>query len=146
MVGFPGEGEEEFEELMQFVKETRFERLGAFAYSEEEDTWAAQHLKDEVPENVKQDRLNRLLALQEMISKENNRGQVGKTIRVIVDKIEENTAYCRSEHDSPEVDQEIIVALDGLADNKRPQEGDFISVNISEALEFQLLAEPADGE
>lgn len=146
MVGFPGEGEEEFEELMQFVKETRFERLGAFAYSEEEDTWAAQHLKDEVPENVKQDRLNRLLALQEIISKENNRGQVGKTIRVIVDKIEENTAYCRSEHDSPEVDQEIIVALDRLADNKRPQEGDFISVNISEALEFQLLAEPADGE
>lgn len=137
MVGFPGEGEKEFEELMQFVKDAKFERLGAFAYSEEEDTWAASHFEDNTPEEVKQQRLNSLLSLQEKISLNHNRAMIGKHITVIIDKIEDNTAYCRSEYDSPEVDQEILV---DLKNHTSLIPGDFIEVEITEALEFQLLA------
>ncbi|MCM1291808.1 MAG: 30S ribosomal protein S12 methylthiotransferase RimO [Prevotella sp.] len=139
MVGFPGEGEAEFEELMEFVKEAKFERLGAFAYSEEEDTWAAKNLEDNVPYEVKQSRLNKLLDLQEKISREHNKYIIGKTIKVIVDRIDNETLYCRSEYDSPDVDQEIIVTLSG--DNRNIKPGDFINVEIVEALEFQLLAD-----
>lgn len=142
MTGFPGEGEKEFQELLDFVRETRFERLGAFAYSEEDDTWAAKNLKDEIPEEVKQQRLQALLDLQEKISLERNKSLIGKTIRVIVDEIVEGTAICRSEHDSPEVDYSVSVSLsDSGESNRQIKCGDFINVVITDALPYELAAE-----
>lgn len=142
MVGFPGEGEKEFEELLDFVRETKFERLGAFSYSEEDDTWAAKNLKDEIPETVKRQRLEKLLDLHEKLSLERNKSLIGSRIRVIVDEIEEGTAICRSEHDSPDVDYSISVPLPEQTDESRKIKcGDFIYVEITDALPFELAAE-----
>ncbi|MBR1935787.1 MAG: 30S ribosomal protein S12 methylthiotransferase RimO [Muribaculaceae bacterium] len=137
MVGFPGEGEREFEELMDWTREMRFERMGAFAYSQEEGTYAAKHLADEIPAEVKQERLDRLMELQERISLEIQRQKVGTTQRVIIDRDDDQYYIGRTQYDSPEVDPEVLIKKD------RPLEiGHFYDVNITEALPFELLATP----
>ena len=135
MVGFPGEGEEEFEELMDFVREARFERMGAFAYSEENGTWAAEHLSDDTPQEVKQERLQQLMALQESISLDIQEQKVGKTLRVLVDREEDDYYIGRTEWDSPEVDPEVLIS------KEQPLAiGEFTDVRITEALPFELVA------
>lgn len=112
MVGHPGETEQDFEELIRFVKDIRFERMGAFAYSHEEGTYAYQHYKDEIPQEVKQDRLDYLMRVQEGISADVNASKVGQTFRVIVDREEEDFYVGRTQYDSPEVDPEILISKD----------------------------------
>jgi ribosomal protein S12 methylthiotransferase len=135
MVGFPGEGEQEFEELMDFTREARFERMGAFAYSEEAGTWAAQHLDDDIPQEVKQERLQRLMALQEEISQDIQQQKVGQTLRVIVDREDEDYYIGRTQWDSPEVDPEVLISKE-----KPLAIGEFAQVRITEALPFDLVA------
>lgn len=134
MVGFPGEGEQEFEELMDFTREARFERMGAFAYSEEAGTWAAEHLDDNIPQEVKQDRLQQLMALQEDISMEIQEQKVGQILRVMVDREEEDYYVGRTEWDSPEVDPEVLISKD-----KPLAVGQFTQVRITQALPFELM-------
>ena len=134
MVGFPGEGEQEFEELMEFTREAKFERMGAFAYSEETGTWAAEHLNDDIPQEVKQDRLQRLMALQEDISMEIQEQKVGQSLRVIVDSEEEEYYIGRTEWDSPEVDPEVLISKE-----KPLSVGEFAQVKITQALPFELM-------
>lgn len=136
MVGFPGEGEEEFAELMQFVRDMRFERMGAFAYCEEEDTAAARSLADTVSADVKQRRLDELMALQEEISAEIQQQKVGQTLRVVIDREEEEFYVGRSEFDSPEVDPEVLVEKTVPL---RP--GSFVEVRVLKALPFELIAQ-----
>ena len=137
MVGFPGEGEQEFEELLQFVRETRFERMGAFAYSEETGTYAAQHLEDTIPDEVKHDRLDKLMALQEEISQEIQEQKVGQTLRVIIDREDEDYYIGRTQWDSPEVDPEVLIT------KEQPLTiGNFYDVAITQALPFELIAKP----
>ena len=136
MVGFPGEGEQEFEELMDFVREARFERMGAFAYSEENGTWAAQNLTDDIPQEVKQERLQRLMALQEDISLDIQEQKVGQTLRVIVDREEDEHYIGRTQWDSPEVDPEVLIKKD-----KPLTIGEFAQVRITQALPFELIGE-----
>lgn len=135
MVGFPGEGEQEFEELMDFTREARFERMGAFAYSEEAGTWAAQHLTDDIPQEVKQERLQQLMALQEDISQDIQQQKVGQTLRVIVDREDEDYYIGRTQWDSPEVDPEVLITKE-----KPLTIGEFAQVRITEALPFELVA------
>lgn len=132
MVGFPGETAADFEELLEFVKTQKFDRLGAFAYSEEEDTWAAANLKDNVPEDVKQDRLDRLMSLQETISEELNSAIIGRRIPLIVDEIDGDIRLCRSEWDSPEVD--CLYEIEG----SESLPGDMIEAEITGATAFDL--------
>ena len=135
MVGFPGEGEKEFEELLDFVKEQRFERMGAFAYSEEDDTWAAKNLSDDTPQEVKQERLDRLMEAQQEIAYRSNQEMIGKTVRVLIDRIEGETRIGRTQWDSPEVDPEVYVSgCDAMP-------GDFINVKITGAEPFELFGE-----
>ena len=141
MTGYPGEGEKEFGELMDFVREQRFERMGAFAYCEEEDTYAARNLRDEVPQEVKEERLDRLMELQEQISLELQEQKIGRTLRVVCDSEDEEFYVCRSEFDSPEVDPEIRVSKAGAP---CPLErGKFYDVTVREAYPFELIAEIA---
>ncbi len=137
LVGFPGETEEDFEELMEFVRWARFERMGAFAYSEEEGTYSAQHYKDDVSDEVKQDRLNRLMALQQSISEEIAAAKVGKEMVVIVDRKEGDFYIGRSEFSSPEVDPEILINTHG----KALRIGCFYHVKITDSNEFDLFGE-----
>ena len=137
IVGHPGETEEEFEELLEFVREARFERLGAFTYSEEEGTWGAEHLKDDVPEDVKRERLDRLMSLQREISLECNRARVGTEVRVMVDGFVDGNAVCRSEFESPEVDGEILLPHPDPA----LRVGDMIRVRIVAADDYDLTGE-----
>lgn len=136
MVGFPGEGEEEFEELLEFVREQRFERMGAFAYCEEDDTYAANHLEDSVPQEVKEERLSRLMALQEQIALERNSEKIGRVLRVIVDREDADYYVGRTEWDSPEVDPEVLIRKD-----VKLQRGEFYNVKIVDALPFELIGE-----
>lgn len=135
MVGFPGEGDKEFDELMRFVEETRFERMGAFAYCEEDDTWAARNLPDSVPDEVKQRRLERLMSLQESISLDIQESKIGKRLRVIVDREEPDYYIGRTEWDSPEVDPEVLISKD-----KELTVGEFYDVAIDSAMPFELMA------
>ncbi len=144
IVGHPGEGEEEFEELMQFVKEARFERLGAFEYSEEEGTFDAGHYPDDVPPEVKSSRLDALMKAQMEISLAYNRSRVGSEVKVIVDDFVDGVFVCRSEFESPEVDGEILVKYDAAAfGGVEPYSfiGDFLMVRIIGADEYDLIAE-----
>ena len=134
MVGFPGETEEEFEELMEFVRWARFERMGAFAYSEEEDTFAGKNYEDDVPQEVKDDRLSRLMALQQEISTEIQAEKVGQTLRVIIDRRERNYYIGRSEFSSPGVDPEVLIPVS----EKRLYRGRFYQVEITDSDEFDL--------
>ena len=136
IVGHPGETEKEFAELLDFVREARFERLGAFTYSEEEGTWGAAHLKDDVPEEVKQARLDALMEVQREISLEYNRSRVGTELTVMVDDIVDGTAVCRSQYESPDVDGEILVA--GAAG--KVAVGDFVRVRVTGAEDYDLNA------
>lgn len=136
MVGFPGETEEDFKELMDFVRWARFERMGAFAYSHEEGTYGAKHYKDDVPEDVKQCRLNELMALQQDISAEIEAEKVGKTLKVIIDRKEGDYYVGRSEFCSPDVDPEVLIKAD-----KRLRVGNFYNVFITDSDEFDLYGE-----
>ena len=136
MVGFPGEGEKEFEELKAFVEEARFERMGAFAYSQEEGTYAAEHFADDIPAEVKQSRLDEIMELQEQISLDVNEAKVGSTMRVIIDSEDEEYYIGRTEFDSPEVDPEVLIAK-----NQPLKIGEFYDVTITEALPYELIAE-----
>ena len=145
IVGHPGEGESEFAELLDFVQEARFERLGAFRYSEEEGTYGAGHFKDDVPEDVKQSRYDELMSLQSGISLSFNRSRVGTVVRVIVDDLVDGILVCRSEFESPEVDGEILVRYSpDTFDGVEPYSlvGDFIDVKITAADEYDLVGEP----
>lgn len=137
LVGYPGETEADFEELCDFVREVRFERLGVFPYSEEEGTHSAEKLTDDVPEEVKQARVERLMELQRRIAGELNRERVGKQMRVIVDGRQGDFYVARSEYDSPEVDQEILIP----ADEKRLFKGRFYEVKITDAEDYDLYGE-----
>ena len=137
MVGFPGETDDDFEQLMQFVRWARFERLGAFAYSEEEGTYSATHYKDDVPTEVKQQRLDTLMALQQNISQEIMEQEIGKQHKVIIDELQGDYYIARSEYSSPEVDPEILIS----AQNVKLNIGQFYQVQITEATPFDLYAE-----
>ena len=133
MVGHPGETEQDFEELIRFVKDIRFERMGAFAYSHEEGTYAYQHYKDEIPQEVKQDRLDYLMRVQEGISADVNASKVGQTFGVIVDREEEDFYVGRTQYDSPEVDPEILISKDTPL-----SPGSFYQVKVIDAQAFDL--------
>ena len=133
MVGHPGETEQDFEELIRFVKDIRFERMGAFAYSHEEGTYAYQHYKDEIPQEVKQDRLDYLMRVQEGISADVNASKVGQTFRVIVDREEEDFYVGRTQYDSAEVDPEILISKDTPL-----SPGSFYQVKVIDAQAFDL--------
>ncbi len=137
LVGYPGETEEDFEELMEFVRETKFARLGVFPYSEEEGTYSATHFKDDVAEDVKDSRVDRIMRLQGRVSLENNARRVGQTMRVIIDRKEGDFYIGRSEYDSPEVDTEIVIDSHG----KRLLRGRFYDVRITDCDDYDLYAE-----
>lgn len=136
MVGFPGETDEDFEELKAFVEWAKFDRMGAFAYSEEEGTYSAAHYPDDVPAEVKQARLDKLMAIQQRISAELNEQKVGKTLRVVIDRCEGDYYIGRTEFDSPEVDPEVLIdAREAVLEI-----GEFYDVRITAAEEFDLYA------
>lgn len=137
MVGFPGEGEREFEELMDWVRQVRFERMGAFAYSEEVGTYAAAHYKDDIPPEVKQRRLDRLMKLQEEISLDIQLSKVGRTLQVMVDRDEGDYYVGRTEWDSPEVDPEVLITRE-----QELKPGTLVNVTVTEALPHELIASP----
>ena len=137
MVGFPGETEEDFQELMDFVRKARFERMGAFAYSEEEGTYSAKHYEDDVPSEVKSNRLDQLMALQQEISTEVEAKKVGKVMKVIIDRKEGDYYIGRTEFCSPEVDPEVLIP----ASTKRLRVGNFYNVKIVSSEEFDLYGE-----
>ena len=137
MVGFPGETEEDFEELKEFVKWARFERMGAFAYSEEDGTYAKRHFKDEVPEEVKQQRLSEIMRIQQRIAAELNEQKVGQTLKVIIDRREGDFYVGRTEFDSPEVDPEVLIPTA----QGRLRIGAFYNIRITGAEEFDLYGE-----
>jgi ribosomal protein S12 methylthiotransferase len=140
MVGFPGETEEEFEELLDFVRSQRFERMGAFAYSEEEGTYAARHYKDDVPADVKQQRLDRLMEAQEEISFAAQESKIGHTLRVMIDRLEGDYYVGRTQYDSPEVDPEVLIPAEGV----ELQPGTFHNVTITDAEAYELFGALAD--
>lgn len=145
IVGHPGEGRKEFAELLDFVKEARFERLGAFKYSEEEGTFGAENYRDSVSAKEKERRLDELMRAQSGISLAFNESRVGNVERVIVDDYADGVLVCRSQYESPEVDGEIVVKFDGDGFGGRsPEElrGEFINVRITGADEYDLMAEP----
>lgn len=136
MVGFPGEDDEAFEELIEFVREQRFERMGAFAYCEEEDTFGAKNFSDDIPAEIKQSRLDRLMELQEQISDEIQQQKVGKTIPVIIDREESEFYVGRTQWDSPEVDPEVLISKTSVF---KPERGGFYNVKITSASPFELM-------
>lgn len=139
MVGFPGEGEDEFNELLEFVKETRFERMGAFAYCEEDDTFAARQFEDNISDDVKQTRLSKLMALQEQIALDINESKIGQVLEVIIDREETDYYVGRTQWDSPEVDPEVLIEKDCQLSI-----GEFYNVVIKSALPFELIAQIAN--
>ena len=136
IVGYPGETEEDFIELFNFVKDIRFDRLGVFTYSEEEGTSAAD-LDDNIPQEVKNDRKNQIIELQHDISLARNESFIGKNIRVLVDQTENNIGVGRTEYDSPEIDN--IVQIEG-----KVFRGQFVNVNVNGANEYELIGKPVD--
>ncbi len=136
LVGYPDETEEDFDELMEFVEKVRFERLGVFPYSEEEGTFSARELQDNVPEEVKQERVDRIMALQNRISLEKNQARVGQREQVIVDSRQGDWYVARGRYDSPEVDQEILIP----ASERQLRRGKIYTVEITGAEEYDLYA------
>lgn len=137
MVGFPGETEDDFRELVDFVREVRFERMGAFAYSEEEGTYSARHYADDVPAEVKQRRLDELMAVQQEISAEVEAAKVGQTFKVVIDRKEGNYYVGRTEACSPEVDPEVLIPVG----TRQLRRGCFYDVKITDSDEFDLYGE-----
>jgi len=136
LVGFPGETEEEFEDLLAFIEEMRFERVGVFQYSHEENTLAHQ-LEDNISPEVKTERANRLMQAQQAISFELNQEKIGQKLKVLVDRIEGGYFVARSEFDSPEVDNEVLIEMQ---ENDYLRLGDFAWVEITDATEYDLFA------
>ena len=134
LVGYPGETEADFTELEQFVRDVRFERLGVFAYSEEEGTYSARELADDVPEEVKLQRVDRIMTLQNDIARENNLRRVGRTERVLIDSRQGDYYVGRTQYDSPEVDQEILIP----AAERRLLRGHFYEIRIDGAADYDL--------
>lgn len=134
MVGFPGETEEDFAELMEFVKYARFERMGAFTYSEEEGTYSAEHYHDDIPEEVKQMRLDKLMALQAEISADINSQKEGTVQKVIIDREEPDYYIGRTQYDSPEVDPEVLITKE-----KELEIGTFYNVKITSSSNYELF-------
>ena len=137
LVGYPDETEEDFAELMEFVEKVRFERLGVFPYSEEEGTYSAENLKDDVPEEEKQRRADKIMLIQEQIALEHNLARVGRTMRVVVDSRQGDYYVARSEYDSPEVDQEILIPTE----LRQLRRGCFYDVRITDAEGYDLYGE-----
>ena len=135
MVGFPGEGNTEFENLLTFVKKQKFDRMGAFAYCEEEDTYAAKYLTDNIPDEIKQSRLDQLMSIQEEIAYDLNKAKVGQILKVIIDAEDDDYYIGRTEFDSPEVDPEVLIKK-----SKKLTIGNFYKVKIVEAMPFELIA------
>ena len=133
MVGFPGETDEDFRELVEFTKWARFERMGAFAYSEEDGTWSAEHYEDDVPEDVKQARLDKLMRVQQNISAEIEAAKIGLTLKTIIDRQEGDYYVGRTEFCSPEVDPEVLIPA-----TEQLEIGQFYDVRITDAEEFDL--------
>lgn len=139
MVGFPGETEEAFNELKEFVREAKFERMGAFAYCEEDDTYAAKNFSDSIPQEVKESRLEEIMTIQEDVAFESNQSKIGKTMTVVIDREEPDYFVGRTEFDSPEVDPEVLIDKDN-----RLTVGNFYDVEITDALPFELMARLKD--
>ena len=142
IVGYPGESAEDFEELKEFVRQARFDRMGCFAYSPEEGT-PAEHLGDPVPDEEKERRVSELMAVQEAISLEKNEARVGHTFRCLVDRIDEDGIVARTEYDSPEVDDEVLIPHNNISTHQHINvaPGDFITVRITSAMENDLIGE-----
>ncbi len=139
MVGFPGETEDAFNELKEFVREAKFERMGAFAYCEEDDTYAAKNFSDSIPQEVKESRLEEIMTIQEDVDLESNQSKIGKTMTVVIDREEPDYFVGRTEFDSPEVDPEVLIDKDD-----RLTVGNFYDVEITDALPFELMAKLKD--
>lgn len=139
MVGFPGETEDAFNELKEFVREAKFERMGAFAYCEEDDTYAAKNFSDSIPQEVKESRLEEIMTIQEDVALESNQSKIGKTMTVVIDREEPDYFVGRTEFDSPEVDPEVLIDKDD-----RFTVGNFYDVEITDALPFELMARLKD--
>lgn len=139
MVGFPGETEDAFNELKEFVREAKFERMGAFAYCEEDDTYAAKNFSDSIPQEVKESRLEKIMAIQEDVALKSNQSKIGKTMTVVIDREEPDYFVGRTEFDSPEVDPEVLIDKDD-----RLTVGNFYDVEITDALPFELMARLKD--
>ena len=137
MVGFPGETEKEFEELVEFVKWAKFDRMGAFSYSEEDGTYAAENYRDSVSKKKKQERLDRLMDIQQRISTKLNYDKVGSTYKTIIDRVEGDYYIGRTEYDSPDVDTEVLIPV-GVGNLEI---GAFYNVRINDATEFDLMGE-----
>ncbi|MDR1699040.1 MAG: 30S ribosomal protein S12 methylthiotransferase RimO [Prevotellaceae bacterium] len=135
LVGHPNETAEDFEELKQFVRDMRFERMGAFAYSDEEGTFAAKNYADNVPQEIKQQRVDELMAIQQEISLENNQKKIGKTLKTIIDREDAEFYIGRTEYDSPEVDNEVLIKKE-----QKLKMGEFYQATITDAGEFDLYA------
>ena len=135
MVGFPGEGEKEFEELMDFVKWAKFDRLGAFAYCEEEGTFAAENYRDSISNKKKQERLDRLMEVQQRISTRLNEAKTGNLYKTVIDRVEGDYYIGRTEFDSPDVDTEVLIHVS----EGELEIGNFYNVRITDATEFDLM-------
>ncbi len=136
ITGHPGESEQDFAELEQFVKDVRFERLGVFPYSHEDDTYAFKKYKDDIPDEVKQERADRIMEIQNAIAKEQNAEKVGQSLKVIIDREEGDYFIGRTEFDSPEVDQEVLLHKE---DNKVLEIGEFYQVKITDSEDYDLF-------
>ena len=140
MVGFPGETEADFEALKDFTRAARFDRMGAFAYSEEEGTYAASHYEDNVSPEVKQARLDELMGIQQQISAELNEAKIGERFKVIIDRMEGEYYVGRTEFDSPEVDSEVLIERDA-----KPLEiGNFYQVEVDSSDDYDLFGHVVD--
>jgi len=137
IAGHPGETEKDFLELKKFITEFRFDRLGVFAYSHEEDTYSYLEYKDQIPDDVKLSRVSELMELQQNISSELNESYVGKVFKVIIDRKEDDFYVGRTEFDSPEVDQEVLIE-----DKHNLKTGEFYKILITRSNEFDLYGEP----
>lgn len=136
LVGHPGETEEDHQELLQFIEEFQIDRVGVFTYSHEDNTYGGNNFEDTIPEEVKQRRHDDIMELQAEISLEVNRKKVGKIMKVIIDRVETDVSYGRSEHDSPEVDNEVLIRSESPLNV-----GQFYNVKITDAMEYDLLGE-----
>ncbi len=136
IVGYPGETQQEFDELIEFIRETKFDRLGVFDYSHEENTFAYEHYEDDIPEEIKQQRVEKIMEIQQEISLQKNQNKVGKTYKVLVDRKEGDFYIARTEFDSPEIDNEILIPA-----KQKLKTGEFYNVKITDAYEFDLVAE-----
>ena len=137
LVGHPGETEEDFEQLKEFVRWARFERLGAFAYSHEEGTYAHKHYTDNIPDEIKQQRLSELMEIQQQIAAEINSAKIGQMLRVIIDRKEDAYFIGRTEFDSPEVDPEVMIPTD----TRGVKVGEFYQAKIVDATDFELFGQ-----